>query len=417
MEDRRNEEDKNSIYFKWGLTAVSVIIIALVISLIFNRLGYIAMAVRTVISTVSSVLYGVVMAFLMAPVYDKITVWVSEILSSLFPKWKKSGKYAKMIATLACLVILILVVFTLIMMIIPELVNSITNVISYAPSGMENLENWLKDILNKNPDLERLIIGNYLDISERLSDFATTNVLPNVNTYVKNLSSGVLNALGVIVNIIIGMMVMMYLLNMKTTLVSQAKKIVYAVAGVRVGNEIVTEARYIKNMFEKFIVGKIIDSIIIGLINYIFMAVIHMPYALLISVVVGVTNVIPFFGPFIGAVPSIVLLLLISPIMALQFAIWILVLQQVDGNIIGPKILGQTTGLPSFWVLFSILLFGGLFGIVGMIIAVPTWAIIYRTIGRLAEHFLRKKGLEPDSKNYMDLDHIDEETRKYVKME
>lgn len=224
MEDRRNEEDKNSIYFKWGLTAVSVIIIALVISLIFNRLGYIAMAVRTVISTVSSVLYGVVMAFLMAPVYDKITVWVSEILSSLFPKWKKSGKYAKMIATLACLVILILVVFTLIMMIIPELANSITNVISYAPSGMENLENWLKDILNKNPDLERLIIGNYLDISERLSDFATTNVLPNVNTYVKNLSSGVLNALGVIVNIIIGMMVMMYLLNMKTTLVSQAKK-------------------------------------------------------------------------------------------------------------------------------------------------------------------------------------------------
>ena len=138
-------------------------------------------------------------------------------------------------------------------------------------------------------------------------------------------------------NIIIGMMVMMYLLNMKTTLVSQAKKIVYAVAGVRVGNEIVTEARYIKNMFEKFIVGKIIDSIIIGLINYIFMAVIHMPYALLISVVVGVTNVIPFFGPFIGAVPSIVLLLLISPIMALQFAIWILVLQQVDGNIIGPR--------------------------------------------------------------------------------
>ena len=417
MEDRRNEEDKNSIYFKWGLTAVSVIIIALVISLIFNRLGYIAMAVRTVISTVSSVLYGVVMAFLMAPVYDKITVWVSEILSSLFPKWKKSGKYAKMIATLACLVILILVVFTLIMMIIPELVNSITNVISYAPSGMENLENWLKDILNKNPDLERLIIGNYLDISERLSDFATTNVLPNVNTYVKNLSSGVLNALGVIVNIIIGMMVMMYLLNMKTTLVSQAKKIVYAVAGVRVGNEIVTEARYIKTMFEKFIVGKIIDSIIIGLINYIFMAVIHMPYALLISVVVGVTNVIPFFGPFIGAVPSIVLLLLISPIMALQFAIWILVLQQVDGNIIGPKILGQTTGLPSFWVLFSILLFGGLFGIVGMIIAVPTWAIIYRTIGRLAEYFLRKKGLEPDSKNYMDLDYIDEDTRKYVKME
>ena len=410
-------KDKNEVYVKWGLTAVAVILVALVISLVFNKLGYIAVTIKAIVSTVSSVLYGVVMAFLTAPVYDKISDRLANIFSSLFPKWKKPIKLAKFIATLACLVILIFVIFALIMMIIPELVNSISNVINYAPDGMLKLEDWLKDILNKNPDLEKLVIGNYQDISDRLSDFATTNVLPNVNTYIKNLSSGVLNALGVIVNIIIGMMVMMYLLNMKTTLASQAKKIVYAIAGVKIGNEIVTEARYIKDMFEKFIVGKIIDSIIIGIINYIFMAVIHMPYALLISVVVGVTNVIPFFGPFIGAIPSIVLLLLISPLTALQFAVWILVLQQVDGNIIGPKILGQTTGLPSFWVLFSILLFGGLFGIVGMIIAVPTWAIIYRTISRVSEYFLRKKGLEPDSKHYMDLDYIDEETKKYIKME
>lgn len=410
-------KDKNEIYFKWGITAVAVIVIALVISLIFSKLGIIASALKTVVSTVSSVLYGVVMAFLMAPVYDRISAWVEEILSSFFPKWKKSGKWAKFIATLACLIILIFVIFALIMMIIPELVNSITNVIGYAPDGMSNLENWLKDILNKNPDLEKLVIGNYQDISERVSDIATTTVLPNVNTYIKNLSSGVINALGVLVNIIIGMMVMMYLLNMKTTLSSQAKKIVYSMAGVKIGNEIVTEARYIKNMFEKFIVGKIIDSIIIGIINYFFMVIIHMPYALLISVVVGVTNVIPFFGPFIGAIPSIVLLLLVSPFTALQFAVWILVLQQVDGNIIGPKILGQTTGLPSFWVLFSILLFGGLFGIVGMIIAVPTWAIIYRTISRVSEHFLRKKGLETDSGSYVNLDYIDEESKKYIKLE
>ena len=213
-------KDKNEIYFKWGITAVAVIVIALVISLIFSKLGIIASALKTIVSTVSSVLYGVVMAFLMAPVYDRISAWVEEILSSFFPKWKKSGKWAKFIATLACLIILIFVIFALIMMIIPELVNSITNVIGYAPDGMSNLENWLKDILNKNPDLEKLVIGNYQDISERVSDIATTTVLPNVNTYIKNLSSGVINALGVLVNIMIGMMVMMYLLNMKTTLAS-----------------------------------------------------------------------------------------------------------------------------------------------------------------------------------------------------
>lgn len=417
MEEKKNEDNKNIIYFKWGLTAVTVVIIALVIALIFNRLGYIVSALKAVVSTVSSVLYGVVMAFLMAPVYDRISQRLQKIFSKVFPGWRKSDKYARFIATLSCLIILIFIVFALIMMIIPELVNSITNVVSYVPSGMEKSEIWLQDILNKNPGLEKLIVGNYQSLSSRLSDIFTTNVLPNVNTYVKNLSSGVINAVGAVINLIIGMMVMMYLLNMKTILASQAKKIVYAVFGVKIGNEIVAESRYIKSMFSKFIVGKIIDSMIIGVINYFFMAILSMPYALLISVVVGVTNVIPFFGPFIGAIPSILLLLLISPVTALQFSVWILVLQQIDGNIIGPRILGQTTGLPSFWVLFSILLFGGLFGIVGMIIAVPTWAVIYRTVGRVSEHFLNKKKLETDTESYVNLDHIDEENKKYVKVE
>ena len=410
------KDNKNNEYFKWGLTAIAVIAIALVIYLIFNRLGFIFKGLKTILSTIASVLYGMVMAFLMAPVYDFLGQKLNKAFSSLFPKWEKASRYAKMLATLLCLIILLFIVFSLIMMIIPELVNSITNVISYVPSGTENLENWLQDLLNKNPDLERLVLNNYQDLSTRLSDIFTTTILPNVNTYVKNLSSGVINAVGVVANLIIGMMVMMYLLNMKTVLASQAKKLVYAAFGVRIGNEIVTETRYIKSMFSKFIVGKIIDSFIIGVINYFVMAIFKIPYALLISVVVGVTNVIPFFGPFIGAIPSILLLLLISPITALQFSIWILILQQVDGNIIGPRILGQTTGLPSFWVLFSILLFGGVFGIVGMIIAVPTWAIIYRTVKRLSEHSLKERKLETESMSYMDLDHIDEESNKYIKM-
>ena len=411
------KNNRDNTYFKWGLTAVVVMVIALVIYVIFNRLGFIFTGLKVIVSTISSVLYGMVMAFLMVPVYDFISRWLNKLFSSLFPKWERANGYAKMFATLFCLVFLLFVVFALIMMIIPELVNSITNVVSYVPSGMDKLEKWLQDILNKNPELEKLVLDNYQDLSTRLSDIFTTSVLPNVNTYAKNFSNGVINAVGVIADLIIGMMVMMYLLNMKTTLASQAKKLVYAIFGVKIGNEIVIETRYIKSMFSKFIVGKIIDSFIIGVINYFIMAILGMPYALLISVVVGVTNVIPFFGPFIGAIPSILLLLLISPITALQFAIWILILQQVDGNIIGPRILGQTTGLPSFWVLFSILLFGGLFGIVGMIIAVPTWAIIYRTVRRLSEYYLKARGLEIESESYKDLDHIDEETNEYIKME
>ena len=182
-----------------------------------------------------------------------------------------------------------------------------------------------------------------------------------------------------------------------------------------VANIVVEETRYIKRVFSQFIVGKIIDSLIIGIINYVFMSLIHMKYSLLISVVVGVTNVIPFFGPFIGAIPSIFILLLVSPIQALQFAIWILILQQIDGNIIGPKILGQTTGLPSFWILFSILLFGGIFGIVGMIIGVPTFAIVYRFLSRQSALALAKKDLSTESESYLNLNYIDKETKVYVK--
>ena len=214
---------------------------------------------------------------------------------------------------------------------------------------------------------------------------------------------------------LIGLMVMVYLLNMKEILAAQVKKICYSILEVKKANRLLEETRYIRKVFSQFIVGKIIDSLIIGIINYVFMLIIHMPYALLISVVVGVTNVIPFFGPFIGAIPSAFILLLVSPISCLEFLIWILILQQVDGNIIGPKILGQTTGLASFWVLFSILLFGGLFGIVGMVIGVPTWAVIYRLTKERVNIKLGKKKLSVDSKDYWGLQGIDEENGEYIR--
>ena len=143
------------------------------------------------------------------------------------------------------------------------------------------------------------------------------------------------------------------------------------------------------------------------------MLVLSMPYALVISVIVGITNVIPFFGPFLGAIPSAFILLLVSPVQCLKFLVWILILQQLDGNVIGPRVLGQTTGLPSFWILFSILLFGGLFGVAGMIIAVPTWAVIYRWVSRYTNIYLEKKKLSIKTDDYVDLKHIDEESGNY----
>lgn len=176
----------------------------------------------------------------------------------------------------------------------------------------------------------------------------------------------------------------------------------------------IEEVRYVHKIFGGFIIGKLLDSLIIGILCYVLLSFMNMPYVLLVSVIVGVTNVVPFFGPFIGAVPSAFLILLASPIKCLYFIIFILLLQQFDGNILGPKILGDSTGLSSFWVLFSILLFGGVFGFVGMIIGVPTFAVFYKLMKELISWLLKRKNLSAQPGKYENLDHIDEEQKTYI---
>ena len=180
-------------------------------------------------------------------------------------------------------------------------------------------------------------------------------------------------------------------------------------------NNVIEELRFVNQMFGGFIIGKLVDSLIIGIICFIGTSLMKMPFTLLISVIIGVTNIIPFFGPFIGAIPTGFLVLLVSPVKCIYFLIFILLLQQFDGNILGPKILGDSTGLSSFWVLFSILLFGGLFGFVGMIIAVPAFAVIYDLIARAVHFSLKNKKLSMATEDYKDLDHIDEKDGRFIK--
>jgi predicted PurR-regulated permease PerM len=244
---------------------------------------------------------------------------------------------------------------------------------------------------------------------------STTGLLANIEKVAASVYTGVMSVFTVLKNVLIGIIVMIYLLNIKDTLCAQAKKIIYGLFSVRMANEIIEKVRFVHHVFGGFIIGKLVDSLIIGILTFVWLSIIKMPYTLLISVIIGVTNVIPFFGPFIGAIPSAFLLLLVSPRKCFWFLISILVIQQIDGNIIGPRILGNTTGVSSFWVLFSILFFGGLFGLLGMVIAVPTFAVIYRLISEFIEKRLIAKKLSTDTKDYGDLDHIDEEHNTYIR--
>ena len=183
---------------------------------------------------------------------------------------------------------------------------------------------------------------------------------------------------------------------------------------VKIIQLIIKVIRKANDIFGGFITGKILDSLIIGLICYIGCVILRIPSAILVAVIVGVTNVIPVFGPFIGAVPSIFLVIIQSPIHALYLLIFIIVLQQVDGNIIGPKILGSSTGLSTFWVMFAILLGGGVFGFMGMLLGVPIFGIIYYIIKEIVNYILKKKKLSTDTRKYINLEKIDKKTNEMV---
>ena len=277
----------------------------------------------------------------------------------------------------------------------------------------ENVESLIYQIQHGKLGKSQIadIVSNYITIgAEKIEDWAKNYLMPEAQHYIAQITTGVISVVKGIFNFVIGIIVMAYVMTIKERLKGQSKKIIYAAFKPKVGNLIVEAVRKTNEIFGGFITGKIIDSAIVGVICYFGCLIMGIPDAVLIAVVVGVTNVIPVFGPFIGAVPSILLVVIQSPWHALYLLIFILVLQQVDGNIIGPKILGSSTGLSSFWVMFAILLGGGLFGFLGMLLGVPVVAVIYYIVDRIVNYKVSKNKLPTETEKYIDMIKVDEKT-------
>ena len=247
-----------------------------------------------------------------------------------------------------------------------------------------------------------------------MSNLSNFQNFQNIEKILGGVSSGVMNVITLTKNMLIGLIVMIYLLNIKESLSAQGKKFIYSVLPLKAANIVVAEFQFIKKAFSGFIIGKLIDSLIIGILCFILMHLFKLPYELLISVIIGVTNIIPFFGPFIGAIPSFIIIVLQNPVQGLYFLIFVIILQQVDGNIIGPKILGDSTGLSSFWVVFAILVFGGLWGFPGMLLGVPIMAVIYYIVSNVVTYSLKKRGIPATEIDYVNLDRIDKHTNQPV---
>ena len=409
------KNDKYRTYICWGVTALAVLLLLVAAVFVVMRWSLVAALGAKIAHILAPVIYGAVFAYLLNPVYNRVQAAVMKLTKNIIPDEKGRKRLGGFLGTLASLCLLVAVVVGLISMLIPQLISSIRGVMETLPSSINNLEIWLEKVLADNPDLEQQVMQHYGAAADYLQNWLTNVVVPNIYRIIGSVSSGVVLVVRAVFDILIGLIVMVYLLNMKEKLLAQAKMIIYGVFPLKIANKVIEEGRYVHQVFGGFIIGKLLDSLIIGLICFVLLGFANMPYVLLVSVIVGVTNVIPFFGPFIGAIPSAFLILLSDPMKCLYFLIFVLLLQQFDGNILGPKILGDSTGLSSFWVLFSILLFGGLMGFVGMIIGVPTFAVIYRLVTEFTTWRLGKKALSGNLNEYDRLNYIDETEQTYIK--
>lgn len=405
--DMRFQIDKK--YIRIGITAFAVIAASICFYYLIFHGDRFSNQINELLTVISPVMYGIIIAYLLTPLVNGLeTYLLKPILQRMKQNSKRAQKYMRGVSIIMTLVIVGMLIYTFFSILIPNIVTSIRTISVQFPTYIENLTNWSTRFLADNPDIEVMVVRFLDTYSEEFYDYLNNTIVPQMETIIKQVSLSLISLLKILWNFIIGFVIAIYVMYSKETFAGQAKKIVYSIFRTTAANQFIKDVRFASDTFIGFISGKIVDSFIIGCICFVGTSVLKMPYALLVSVIVGVTNIIPFFGPYLGAVPSAVLILMVSPVKCAYFIIFILILQQVDGNLIGPKILGQSTGLSGFWVLFSITVFGGIMGISGMIIGVPLFAVLYAFIRRHTNKMLEKRGLPTQTEQYLNVDYIEE---------
>lgn len=366
-----------------------------------------------VISAAQPIIIGLALAYLLNPVMKFFERHLYRLFKDRMKTDQKARRMARGIAITCSIIFLIVVIVLLIAAIVPSVINSIMGIVDTLPANVANLVKMIQEGHLGNYEVADTIGDVLTKLTDYVENWATKTLLPQARTYLIQITSGVINMVKAMFNFVIGIIVAVYVLMIKERLIGQSKKVVYAVFKPKQGNIIVETMHKADDIFGGFIIGKIIDSAIIGVICYVGCSILRIPDTMLVSVIIGVTNIIPLFGPFIGAVPALLLVVIQSPWHALYLLIFIIVLQQVDGNIIGPKILGNSTGLTSFWVMFAILIGGGMFGFLGMLLGVPVFALMYYIVRRLVNHGVAKKQLPVMTADYVKVARIDENTREF----
>jgi len=367
-----------------------------------------------IVKILEPIIIGIVLAYLLNPIMVFIEVRLNKLLANAIKNKKQLKSTCRMLGIAGAWLFFAIIIVVLVASILPTITESIMSMIRSFPDAVNNLLAWLNEVVEDGSELETFLNELIVSSSAWFQTWLKETLLPQLESYIGSIMSGAVAGVKTVMNVFIGVVVSVYVLTSKDTFSGQAKKIVYAAFKPSKANVIIDTMRKSHELFGGFITGKLLDSFIIGILAYIVLSIMKMPYTMLVAVIIGVTNIIPFFGPFIGAIPSFFIILLQDPMKSLYFLIFIFVLQQIDGNIIGPKILGNTTGISAFWIVFSTTFFGGLWGFPGMVLGVPLTAVIHYIVSRILTYALKKRGIPVETEEYIKLRKIDKYTNQPI---
>ena len=399
---------QNNRYFSLGTMLLVVISICMVLLAIILNLQEVGSVIGTITGAFRPVVVGLVFAYLLNPLMKFLDGRLYPFLLKKKMKQQKAYKLSRAVSLVFALLCALILLYEFFDMLLPQLYESVMGIVNNFNTYYAAAEKWVLGILEGDPTLAAKADDLMNQLFEFLKKWLNDGLLPSIEVIVSTLTSSVFSVVGSLLNLVIGLCAAIYMLWSRDVFIAQGKKIVVALCREKTADRIFDLFRRIHKVFSGFIIGKILDSLIIGILCYIGMLIFRMPHPALIATVVGVTNVIPFFGPFIGAVPSAFLILLVDPMQAVYFAIFVFALQQLDGNVIGPRILGNTIGISGFWVLVSITVAGSLFGFAGMILGVPVFAVLYMLVTDFIEGRLKKKGRPVPTADYYAIQKVED---------
>ncbi|MDR0952086.1 MAG: AI-2E family transporter [Oscillospiraceae bacterium] len=407
--------DKKYLY--WGLTALVVILACLAVFWIIQRWSGIRAIFKEINTILTPIIWGLVIAYLLTPLVKLLERVAGSVLGErIFKKnAHRADNFGRGFSVTLAIVALLGAVALLLWIVLPALYNSIRSIISNLDVSVQAVVDWANTTLAEHETVNAVLTDLLGNVEESLTKWAN-EILPEMNELIINVSIGVFSVIRALMNFFIAVVASVYIMYNRERFAAQSKRLVYSVLPLKQSNNLLNVLRFTNKSFMGYFAGQLLDALAVGVLCYLGCLLIGIKDAVLIAIIIGVTNIIPFFGPFIGAIPSALIVLMYSPLQCLIFVLFIIVLQQFDGNILAPKILGNATGLSGFWVMFAIIVGAGLLGPVGMIIGVPLFVVIYAAIRYLVQKQLKKRGLPLDNEVYIDLDHIDPETRQPVKL-